>query len=149
MKSILCSIAAMGLLAYASPAPAQVVCDNLEDKKCPAECPEDPDCPVTCPPSPGTCDPTCPTDPDCPPNGGADCSPGFYKNHVEAWCSGDVETTVVACPNTTDTLTCQDLVCLLSAEGGPGCDFKANATQRAFAKECLDALSSPSICEED
>jgi hypothetical protein len=151
MKLPLCSIALAGLLAYAVPATAQTepVCDNKADEKCIEGCPNDPDCPPVCIDTPKVCDPTCKDDPDCEPNGGADCSPGFYKNHVEAWCSGDPTTTTVPCPNTTQTLTCEDLVCLLSAEGGPGCGFKATATQRAFAKACLDALSSPDICEEE
>lgn len=141
MKSILCSIAALGILAYAAPASAQdvPVC-GAEDKKCPADCPKDPDCPP-------------------PPNGEADCSPGFYKNHVEAWCSplsGATELQCETSPGVVEAFTCQELVCLLSAEGGAtlpggtGCGgFRPTAADRAFAKGCLDALSPADICEEE
>lgn len=127
MTRLFSVVSVLSMLAFAAPTFAQTKCSCTCDPKDPACVP---------------CDPK-----DCGGvGGGADCSPGFYKNHVEAWCPA---TETVSCPNDTSrTYTCDELVCLLSAEGGPGCTFKANRAQREFAKACLDALSPADICEE-
>jgi uncharacterized protein (TIGR03382 family) len=83
------------------------------------------------------------TDPSC--GGGADCSPGFYKNHETAWCPAGSEAAAsgIVCQDEA-TYTCDQLVCLLSAE--PPC--KSKEPERAFAKACLDAFSPANICSE-
>jgi len=85
------------------------------------------------------------TDPACGGGGGADCSPGFYKNHKAAWCPAGSEAarSGIVCQDEA-TYTCDRLVCLLSAE--PPC--KSKEPQRAFAKACLDAFSPANICSE-
>lgn len=85
------------------------------------------------------------TNPKCGGPGGADCSPGFYKNHLTAWCPAGsaAATSGITCQDDR-TYTCAQLVCLLSAE--PPC--KSKEPQRAFAKACLDAISAPTICTE-
>lgn len=76
--------------------------------------------------------------------GGADCSPGFYKNHVASWCApgSDADLNGIVCQDGR-TYSCSELVCLLTAE--PPC--KASAAQRAFAKACLDAISPADLCD--
>jgi MYXO-CTERM domain-containing protein len=86
------------------------------------------------------------TDPACSGDGGgADCSPGFYKNHMTAWCPphSQADTSGIVCQDG-KTYTCTQLVCLLSAE--PPC--KSKEPQRAFAKACLDGISPADICTE-
>lgn len=114
---------AFGMALLASPTFAQV-CDPKKE---------------VCPPPP--CDPSkevCPCDPKTEVCGGADCSPGFYKNHVDAWCP---DSDAVACPSG-QTYSCSQLYYLLCAECG------ASKAQRETAKACLDALSPADICDE-
>lgn len=116
---------AFAMLLFAVPAAAQV-----SDGKCP--------------------DPKDLTDPDCqppePPKNGADCSPGFYKNHLTAWCDADAEANGIDCPAgfgfAAGTFSCGELVELLSAELG------ATVAERNYAKACLDARSPADICSE-
>jgi len=66
----------VGLMFITASAFAGEICDPKYDKECP--------------PPPPPCDPK--KDPKCPPpkKVTADCSPGYYKNHPEEWCSGYV-----------------------------------------------------------
>ncbi len=88
-----------------------------------------------------TCDPK---DPKCPPKKNtADCSPGYYKNHPEAWCD-------VTCP-TTNTVQFTGTACTLLLEAlgakGPGSEFI-----RGFAKDTIDACfgtAEASPCTDD
>ncbi len=95
-----------------------------------------------------TCDPKDPKCVPCDPKTqkcGADCSPGFYKNHVAAWCApgSTADHSGIVCQDG-QTYSCSELVCLLSAE--PPC--KATEAQRSFAKACLDAVSAADICAD-
>lgn len=117
----------MSLSLIATPAFAQV-CDICDPK---GKCYE-----------PDKCEP--------PPKKGADCSPGYYKNHISAWCDpGDTQPTVdtIACGGIIGTVTCQDLVddWLDASQGNP-------VSEREAAKACLDAMfgsAEASPCEDD
>ena len=113
---------ALALGLFAAPTFAQV-CDPKKE---------------VCPPPP--CDPKTQV---C--DGGADCSPGFYKNHVSAWCApgSDADLNGIECQDS-HTYSCTELVCMLTAE--PPC--KSPADVRAFAKACLDSVSPADICSE-
>jgi hypothetical protein len=121
-------IAALGVLFLAGPAFAQV-CDPKKE--------------ICCDPKTEICDSTtCDSTKDvC-----ADCSPGYYKNHVEAWCAGDPATSLITCEGI-GTVTCLELRNeWLDASMG------ATAGERALAKACLDAYfgtAEASPCEDD
>jgi hypothetical protein len=119
MSKLLSFLVIATFVAFASAARAQT-CD-----------PKDPKC-VPCDPKTQKCD-------------GADCSPGFYKNHVASWCApgSPADTSGIECQDG-HTYTCSELVCLLTAE--PPC--KSSLEQRAFAKACLDAISPADICSD-
>ena len=67
-----------------------------------------------------------------------DCSPGYWKNHVEVWCP--VTGPTLLCPGLTTACggacTCEQLRHFTSAEEG------ATAAQRAAGDACLDEFFS-------
>jgi hypothetical protein len=67
-----------------------------------------------------------------------ECSPGYYKNHVDVWCPV-VGGSLLCAPLTTacgGACTCEQLRHLLSAEEG------ATSAQRAAADACLNDFFS-------
>ena len=78
-------------------------------------------------------------------DGGADCSPGFYKNHPDTWDNG-----ICCAGNTGDAVSgeqCDILLEMLKAHG-----FAGAAQQRAAAKGVLDACfgtAAASPCTDD
>jgi hypothetical protein len=66
----------------------------------------------------------------------ADCSPGYYKNHVGTWCGG-------ACPATGFTITeCDALLDALEAQGPGSGAIRAAAS--GFLNDCFGtAEASP------
>lgn len=82
----------------------------------------------------------------CPGTTTAGCSPGFFKNNLPKWCApgSAPDMTGLQCTikGITQTYSCTQLVCLLSAE--PPC--KSDAKTRADAAACLNAIVSPNIC---
>jgi hypothetical protein len=77
-----------------------------------------------------------PPPPPPPPETPADCSPGYYKNHVDAWCS----------PCGFTSVDCAWLVGELTAKGSNG------AARRDFAKAQIDACfgtAAASPCTDD
>jgi hypothetical protein len=77
-----------------------------------------------------------PPPPPPPPPSGADCSPGYYKNHVGAWCS----------PCGFTSVECAWLVQELTAKGTNG------SARRDFAKAQIDACfgtAAASPCTDD
>jgi len=78
-----------------------------------------------------------------PPKVTADCSPGYYKNHPEAWCG-------VTCPATGTVqftgATCDLLLDQLNTHGPGGAAIREDAKGRIDA--CFGtAVASP--CEDD
>ena len=86
----------------------------------------------------GKGEPPCP-----PPKAPADCSPGFYKNHPEAWCD-------VVCPTTGTVLftggACDLLVTFLSVKG-PGSEAIRDAAKAQIDACFGTAAASP--CTDD
>lgn len=77
-----------------------------------------------------------PPPPPPPPAAGADCSPGYYKNHPEMWCS--------QCGY--DAVGCTYMIGELTAKGATG------AGRRDFAKAQIDACfgtAAKSPCTDD
>jgi hypothetical protein len=76
----------------------------------------------------------CSADPACK-KAGADCSPGYYKNHVEVWCGTCVSED-----------SCDEVVAALSAKG-PGSELIRD-TAKAILDGCyVTAEASP--CADD
>jgi hypothetical protein len=95
-------------------------------------------------------------DVDCGKGKGADCSPGFYKNHLEEWCS---TFTGASTPEPNDSYPgsalsrdcasgadCATLLMHLKAKGA-GSDF-IRGEAKAFLDSCFGSAEA-SPCEDD
>jgi hypothetical protein len=89
-------------------------------------------------------DSECTNSPACEKERSAACSPGYYKNHISAWCNIECPTGVIISPT-----SCQ---LLLGTEGlnatGPANGVKKNIAASFINTTCF-VTAEESPCEED